>query len=73
MKGLVPKPEGMVLYQIVDVEKDEIEFKVLINRDEIKSEEKITSRDLSAMELALITLYQPKGNYCGVRKDYKWE
>lgn len=44
---------------------DEIYFKPIITLSKLKTKDKITNRDLEAMELALITLYQPICNVQG--------
>lgn len=59
----------MVLYKILDKDKD-IEFRPLIRVKDIKVEGELTTRDIESMELALITLYQPVGNYQGVKNNY---
>lgn len=71
IEGRMQKPAGMVLYDLFSPE-DKIEYKELIDCSKIKSEEVLTLRDLKAMELALISLYQPVGNYSGVKAPYRW-
>lgn len=65
----VKEQSNMVLYKILDKDKD-IEFRPLIRVKDIKVEGELTTRDIESMELALITLYQPVGNYQGVKNNY---
>lgn len=61
------------LYQKMRQEKEngkQVSIKPLINVEELKTEEKITERDLYAMELALITLYKPYYNHEGTIIPY---
>ena len=62
-----------LLYQRMRKEKEngkQVSIKPLINVEELKTDEKITERDIFAMELALITLYQPDYNYEGKVAPY---
>lgn len=62
-----------LLYQRMREEKEngkQVSIKPLINVEELKTDEKITERDIFAMELALITLYQPYYNYEGKVAPY---
>ena len=68
-KGIEKPEDSMILYkQNLDINK--ISFKKLINVKELKYEGVITSRDIEAMELALISLYKPKYNILGIQKPY---
>lgn len=52
---------------------DTLRFEKLIKVEDLKVNSAITRRDLEAMELALIRLYQPKYNYQGVSdNEYKF-
>lgn len=52
---------------------DVLRFEKLIKVEDLKVNSAITRRDLEAMELALIRLYQPKYNYQGVSdNEYKF-
>lgn len=68
-KGLENPASGMILYQ-QNLDADKISFRKLIDVKELKYEGVITNRDVEAMELALITLYQPKYNILGKTKPY---
>jgi hypothetical protein len=68
-KGLENPEPGMILYQ-QNLDADKISFGKLIDIKELKYEGTITTRDVAAMELALITLYQPKYNVLGKTKPY---
>ena len=62
-----------LLYQRMRKEKEngkQVSIKPLINIEDLKTDEKITERDIFAMELALITLYQPYYNYEGKVAPY---
>lgn len=72
IEGERNKPEGMILYDIIEKNQDKIEFRALIDVTKVKVSSRLTNRDIKAMELALITLYHPEGNYQGVRKDYEF-
>ena len=64
------KPEaGMVLYQ-QNLDANKISFGKLIDVKELNYEGTITTRDVEAMELALISIYQPKYNVMGRSKPY---
>lgn len=61
------------LYRFLSVcDRDEIIFKPLINVPLMKVEGDISNRDIEAMELGLITLYQPICNIQGRVQDYKF-
>lgn len=64
------KPEaGMILYQ-QNLDANKISFGKLIDVKELNYEGTITTRDVEAMELALISIYQPKYNVMGRSKPY---
>lgn len=50
-----------------------IQMKPLITLDQIKVDGKLTSKDIQAMELGLITLYQPQGNVKGRLQNYQFK
>ena len=54
----------LALYSLISIN-DDIGFAPLINVKDLKSDRKIERHDLECMELALIHLYQPKGNMAG--------
>jgi len=58
------KSNELHLYSLINQE-DDISFSPLIYIKDLKTETKITRRDLECMELALIHLYKPKGNLAG--------
>lgn len=60
----------MVLYDGISSE-DKIDFKPLIYVKDILTTS-ITLHDLEAMELGLITMYKPEGNYQGRLGVYKF-
>ena len=70
IQGKSPVPFGMILYNNISIN-DTIEFKPLIQVKDILSKE-ITLRDLEAMELGLITMYHPEGNYQGRLGVYRF-
>ena len=45
---------------------NDVRLKPIINVKELNTSNKISNRDIEAMELALIHLYQPKCNIQGV-------
>lgn len=49
-----------------------IELKPLVNVKELKVKGNIRNRDIEAMELALIHLYQPICNIQGIKQDYEF-
>lgn len=60
------------LYKYLLQQDGVISFKPLIKIEDIKAKEEITNRDLEAMELGLITLYQPYCNIQGRLQEYKF-
>ena len=63
------------LYVRMRLEKENgknVSIKPLINIKDLVTDEKITQRDIFAMELALITLYKPLYNYEGVKILYQF-
>lgn len=71
LNGKIEKPKGMVLYDNLNARKDKIEFGILLDCAKIKVAGQITERDLSVMELTMISYFQPKYNWVGVRKEYQ--
>lgn len=53
-------------------ETDNIEFKVMIDASELKTNSVLTRRDVEAMELGLIALYHPIGNVAGNKSVFKF-
>lgn len=68
--GKEEAPKNMKLYSIIH-KGENLCMKELICKNDVKCED-LTERDLKAMELALITLYQPEGNLQGVTMNYKF-
>lgn len=68
--GRAKKPKNMRLYNVIS-KHDNLQWRALIFRDQLKASG-VTERDMKAMELALITLFQPEGNLQGVTMDYKF-
>lgn len=64
-----PAPPGMVIYQH-NLDPSRISFSKLININELKYEGAIGLQELKAMELACITILQPKYNIVGINKPY---
>lgn len=62
-------PSGMILYQ-QDLDPSKISFSKLINIRELKYEGVMGLQELKAMELACITILQPKYNIIGISKSY---
>lgn len=67
--GAVPAPLNMRLYA-ADLDLSKIEFKELINMNEVNYNGTLTYRELKAMELACIHMFKPKYNTCGLTKPY---
>lgn len=53
-------------------ENDEVILKPLLTLQDFKVQGELSNRDIEAMELALITLYQPICNVQGKMQDYKF-
>lgn len=64
-----PAPSGMAIYQH-NLDPSKISFSKLININELKYEGAIGLQELKAMELACITILQPKYNIVGINKPY---
>ena len=63
----------MFLYeQLHNEPAEDIEMKPIIKIEDLKIEGAIVVRDIGSMELALITLYQPKFNRAGIVYNYIW-
>lgn len=71
INGRVEKPQGMILYNLIQPE-DTITWEILLNIKDLKVEGKISNRDLEAIELGLISIYKPKGNWQGVKGNYRF-
>ena len=59
----------LALYSLIDTSA-KIEFKKLLERDKMDCNDKITTRDLKAMEFALIQEHKPKYNFAGRSLPY---
>lgn len=59
----------LALYSLIN-KKAKIEYKVLFSRNEMKSNDEITKRDLQAMEFVLIQEHKPKYNFAGNTQAY---
>lgn len=64
-----PAPPGMAIYQH-NLDPSKISFSKLISVNELKYEGTIGLQELKAMELACITILQPKYNIIGINKPY---
>lgn len=69
IQGLQGKPRGMILYQHLKPT-DNIEYEILFSAKE--SGQKLTNRDIEAIEMAFIQLYKPKYNYVGLDVPYEF-
>ena len=61
----------LALYGLIDANA-KIEFKKLLEVDKMDSNDKITKRDLQAMEFALIQEHRPKYNFAGRTQPYQF-
>lgn len=61
----------LALYNLIDANA-KIEFKKLLEVDKMDSNDKITKRDLQAMEFALIQEHRPKYNFAGRSQPYQF-
>lgn len=61
----------LALYNLIDANA-KIEFKKLLEVDKMDSNDKITKRDLQAMEFALIQEHRPKYNFAGRTQPYRF-
>ena len=69
----IKKGKDMFLYeQLHNEPAEDIEMKPIIKIEDLKIEGAIEDRDIGSMELALITLYQPKFNRSGIVCNYIW-
>lgn len=68
-ENIINKNEKLILYKLINP-KSKIKFKKILELDKMKSNKKITRRDLEAMEFALIQLYKPKYNFSGNTQPY---
>ena len=74
-KAAMEQGNSLYLYKLLRIAKakgQKIELIPLITLDSIKTKKSLTSRDIQAMELGLITMYHPRGNVEGVLKDYEF-
>ena len=68
-ENIINKSNKLIFYKLINP-KSKIEFKKILELDKMKSNKKITRRDLEAMEFALIQLYKPKYNFSGNTQPY---
>lgn len=61
----------LALYGLIDANA-KIEFKKLLEVDKMECNDKITKRDLQAMEFALIQEHRPKYNFAGRTQPYQF-
>ena len=61
----------LALYGLIDANA-KIEFKKLLELDKMECNDKITKRDLQAMEFALIQEHRPKYNFAGRSQPYQF-
>lgn len=69
-KNFESKSEAMYVYKAI--ENNGLEMVPIIDVNDLKVERKLTRSEVEAMELALIHLYKPKGNYAGIKKEFKF-
>ena len=74
-KAIEEGSEAQYLYKYLKgkVSNHNLILKPIINVKELNTKDRITNRDIEAMELALIHLYQPKCNIQGVLQPYKFK
>ena len=65
------KSNELALYSLIDTNA-KIEFKKLLERDKMECNDEITTRDLKAMEFALIQEHKPKYNFAGRSQPYQF-
>lgn len=70
-RGIETGSKELIFYNQINKE-NKIEFKKLIDVSKIKSNSKITKRDVQSMELGLIRVFKPKYNYAGRTVEYKY-
>ncbi len=70
-RGIETGSKELIFYSQINKE-NKIEFKKLIDVSKIKSNSKITKRDVQSMELGLIRVFKPKYNYAGRTVEYKY-
>jgi hypothetical protein len=58
------------LYRVV--EPGNLEYKVLVDVSKLSIDKELERNEIEAMELALISMYKPIGNYAGVKGPYKF-
>ena len=75
-KELESNSTSQYLYKYLNMVKQEkkcvISLKPLINIKDLKVKNNIENRDIEAMELGLIQLYQPICNIQGIKQEYKF-
>lgn len=72
LKNIREKNNELYFEQFMDIKKN-IRFEKLIDICKLKTNKEITRRDVESMELALINVYQPKGNLAnGTKYEYKY-
>lgn len=74
-KAIEEGSEAQYLYKYLKgkMNGNDVRLKPIINVKELNTKDRITNRDIEAMELALIHLYQPKCNIQGVLQPYKFK
>lgn len=65
------KSDELALYSLIDAN-SKIEFKILLDKNDLISDDEITKRDLQAMEFALIKEHQPRYNFSGRNQPYRF-
>ena len=76
MRNVKNKEDPMVLHSYLNKKQlkgNEISLKILINNKKINSKNTLTKKDWQAIELGLITLYQPRCNMQGIKISYVFE
>lgn len=71
IEGIETQSDKLIFYKQVK-QKDKIEFRILVDVSKIKSNDAITRRDVEAMELGFIRMFQPRYNYAGRTVEYKF-
>lgn len=71
LERIKEKSDELALYLLID-SNSKIEFKILLDKNDLISDSRITKRDLQAMEFALIKEHQPRYNFAGRNQPYRF-
>ena len=68
-RNIEKKSNALYVYSLFD-ESDKIDFRILIDLNDLKSSKDLTRRDIECMELGLIDVFKPIGNIGGNSKPF---